>query len=406
MRAALARPGFRRLALGWAFSNFGDSALFLTLAVWVKDLTGQDAATGLVFLFLGLPVFLAPLAGALADRMSRRRLVVAANLIATLVVAALWLVDGRGDVGLIYGVTFLYGFLTYATSAAGAGLVRDLLPDDELASANGLLNTIDQGLRLISPLAGVGVYALWGGRAIAVLTAGCLVVAASVIATVPVVETPPTPPAARQRFGVELSAGFAHLRRTPLLGRLTVAVAVAFMVTGLANTTVFAAIERGLGRGSEFFGVMAAVQGAGSVVGGLTAALVIARVGEIRLMALAMTMLGGGLALPALPSLPAFIAAALVVGLSIPWLIVSFVTLRQRLTPSTLQGRVSAATNMALNGPQTLGTAAGAGLIAVVDYRLLMVAMGLAVAACAVPILANRARPPAQASGNLPVPWP
>jgi hypothetical protein len=41
---------------------------------------------------------------------------------------------------------------------------------------------------------------------------------------------------------------------------------------------------------------------------------------------------------------------------------------------------------MALNGPQTLGTAAGAGLVAIVDYRLLLVAMGIGVAACALPV--------------------
>jgi hypothetical protein len=41
-----------------------------------------------------------------------------------------------------------------------------------------------------------------------------------------------------------------------------------------------------------------------------------------------------------------------------------------------LQGRVSSASNMALNGPQTIGTAVGAALIAVVDYRILIVSDG------------------------------
>ena len=45
---------------------------------------------------------------------------------------------------------------------------------------------------------------------------------------------------------------------------------------------------------------------------------------------------------------------------------------------------------MALNGPQTIGTAVGAALIAVVDYRILIVSMGVVIAACAVPIAARR----------------
>ncbi|HVE17604.1 MAG TPA: hypothetical protein VNB52_00900, partial [Ilumatobacteraceae bacterium] len=51
---------------------------------------------------------------------------------------------------------------------------------------------------------------------------------------------------------------------------------------------------------------------------------------------------------------------------------------------------VSSATNMALNGPQTVGTAVGAALIAVVDYRVLIVSMGMVIAACAAPIAARR----------------
>ncbi len=47
MPSALARRPFRRLTVAWTFSNFGDSALYLTVAIWAKDLTGSNAATGL-----------------------------------------------------------------------------------------------------------------------------------------------------------------------------------------------------------------------------------------------------------------------------------------------------------------------------------------------------------------------
>ena len=193
---------------------------------------------------------------------------------------ALGLVGGAGDVWLIYAVTFGYGFLGYVTSAAGTGLVRDLLDDDQLASGNGVLSTIDQGMRLLSPLAGAAVYAVFGGFAIAVLTATALAVAAVITTTVRVDETPPTAAADRERFWPELTAGARHIRRVPVLARLTLAMAVAFCVTGLANTTIFAAIDQGLGRGSSFFGVLAAIQGGGSVLGGITAAAVVRRLGE------------------------------------------------------------------------------------------------------------------------------
>lgn len=394
---ALKVPAFRRLAIAWSLSNFGDSALYLTLAIWVKDLTDSDAAAGMVFLFLGLPVFLAPLAGQLADRHSRRRIVVTANLVGAVGVLSLGVVDDRSQVWVIYLVTFAYGLLTYVTSAAGSGLVRDLLPDDLLASGNGLLSTIDQGLRLLSPLAGAGAYALFGGFAIAVVTSVMLAGAALVTMTVRVVETPPDDH--REPFWPEVTAGARHIRHVPVLARMTVVMGVAFGVTGLANTAVFAVVDQGLHRGSEFFGVLAAIQGGGSVLGGIVAASLIARTGERMAVAIGLGLLGAAMAMGAVPHVAVVCGAMVLVGISVPWIVVAFTTLRQRLTPGRLQGRVSAAANLAMNGPQTFGTALGAVLVAVVDYRVLLLGMGIVVAAAAVPIASFRGD-----DGSLPSP--
>ncbi|MBK5333090.1 MAG: MFS transporter [Ilumatobacteraceae bacterium] len=386
--SALRSPLFRRLAVAWTFSNFGDSVLYLTLAIWVKDLTHSNTAAGLVFLFLGLPVLFAPLAGQLADRYSRRKIVIGANVIEAAVVLALVFVHGRSDLWLIYAVTFVYGFLTYVTSAAGSGLVRDLLSDDQLASGNGLLSTIDQGLHLLSPLLGAGVYGLFGGAALAVTTSTILIAAALLTVTVRLIEHIST--GEREAFWPEITAGVRHIRRVPVLARVTTAMGVALLVTGFANIAIFAVIDQGLHRSSEFFGVLASIQGAGSVLGGLTAAAVIARLGERGAMAVGLGLLGIALAFDAIASTAVVVAAEVVVGIVIPWMLVAFTTLRQRVTPPELQGRVSSATNMALNGPQTIGTAVGAALIAIVDYRVLIISMGVVIAACAVPIAARR----------------
>ncbi len=382
---------FRRLVAGWSFSNFGDSVLYLTLAIWAKDLTGSDAAAGLVFLFLGLPVFLAPFAGQIADRYSRRRLVVLSNLGAGVVVLSLWFVGGPDQLWLIYLVTFVYGLLNYLTGAAGSGLVRDMLADDQLATGNGILNTIDQGLRLLSPLVGAGAYVLFGGFAIALVTFASLMVAAAILSTLRIEETPSSPEG--ETFWEEVTAGARHIRSVPILTRITLALAFAFAMTGLANTTIFAVIEQGLGRSSEFFGVLAAIQGGGSVVGGITAAPLIHRWGERMTVAVGLTVLGAGMALAVVPSIAFVVVGVVMVGVSIPWFVVGFVTLRQRLTPARLQGRVSSASAIALNGPQTVGTALGAVLIGLIDYRALMVAMAVSVTISALPVLAGRANP-------------
>lgn len=390
MPSALGHRPFRRLTVAWTFSNFGDSALYLTVAIWAKDLTGSNAAAGLVFLALGLPVFLAPLAGQLADRLSRKRLVATVNVIAAAGVLALLVVDDADDMWLIYLVTFGYGWVGYVTSAAQSGLLKDMLDDGELAGANGLLTTLDQGLRLLTPLAGAGVYALYGGGSVAVLTAFMLVVAALVLLTVHVEESPPTPVEQRERFRRELTAGFRHLRSTPPLADLILVLAIVFAVTGFANSTTFAIVDEGLGLPSEFFGVLSSVQGAGSIVGGLTAALLIRHLGERAAAGLGLAMLGTGMGVALAPSPLVVCVGAGVLGLGVVWSVVAMVTLRQRLTPPRLQGRTSAATNMALNGPQVVGTATGAALIVAVDYRVLVVAMAVTILTCAIVLLVRK----------------
>lgn len=393
MPSALAHRPFRRLTVAWTFSNFGDSALYLTVAIWTKDLTGSNAAAGLVFLALGLPVFLAPLAGQLADRVSRKRLVAVVNLIAAAGVLALLAVDDAADLWLIYLVTFGYGWVGYVTSAAQSGLLRDMLDDGDLASANGLLTTLDQGLRLLTPLAGAGIYALYGGGAVAVLTASMLAVAALVLLTVRVDESPPTPAAEREGFRRELTAGFRHLRDTPALADLILLLSIAVAVTGFANSATFAIVE-GLGMPTEFFGVISSIQGGGSIVGGLTAALLIRRLGERASVGAGLLVLGSGLGLALTPSPAVVCVGAAVLGLGVVWSVVGMVTLRQRLTPPRLQGRTSAATNMALNGPQVVGTATGAALIAVVDYRVLVAAMTVTILTCAIVLLVRKVAVP------------
>lgn len=364
--------GFRRLTLAWVFSNVADSALYLMVAVWVKELTGSDGAAALVFVMLGVPGILAPVMGQVADRVSRRGLLVAANLAVAAVVTSLLLVDSPAWLWLLYATTFAYGAMGYLSGAAQSGLIRDLLPDEHLASGNGLLTSIDQALRLFSPLLGTGLYALAGPDAVIWLTAACFVVAAVVLARMQVSESPPQSAAERGPYWHEVSAGFRHLANTPLLGRLTLLLALACAGAGLVNAAVFPALEQGMGLPAAALGVVVSCQGVGAVAAGLTAAWAIGRWGERRVFVVGTACLGLGIAPLAGTSLALLVAGLLVGGAGVTWAIVAFMTVRQRLTPPRLQGRTSAAAGLAINLPQTGATALAAALLASVDYRLLL----------------------------------
>lgn len=370
---ALQHPGFRRLSTAWVFTNLADSALYLMLAVWVKDLTGSDAAAGVIFAMLGVPALLAPFLGQVADRVSRKWLLVGANITVAAVVCALLLVDSAAGLWWIYAVVLVYATVAYLTAAAQTGLVRDLLPDEHLASGNGLLSSIDQSLRLVSPLIGTALYAVWGPHAVVALTAGAFLVAAGLLTTVTVQESPPETAEERGSYWNELTAGFRHLAATPALGRLTLVVAIAFGTTGLVNVAVFPIIEQGLGLPTEALGTLVAVQGIGAVVAGLSAATMIKRRGEIWTFGAGVIILALGLVPGITSSLVAVAIGLAAVGFGVTWAVISFITLRQRLTPPRLQGRTGAATAIAINLPQTVLTFAAAAVIGIIDYRLLII---------------------------------
>ncbi|MEJ7705074.1 MAG: MFS transporter [Geodermatophilaceae bacterium] len=369
--SALREPRFRRLLVGWSLSNFGDSALFLTLAIWAKDLTGSNGAAGLVFLALAAPVFMSPLGGHLADRVRRRPLLIVTNLTGGGMVLALLAVSSAAELWLIYAVAFGLGVVGTVTGSAQSGLLKDMLPDADLATANAALSTIDQGLRILSPLVGAGIYAAYGGGALSLLTAATFLSATVALLSVRVAESDPDEHP-RESFRREFTAGFRHIRANPLLLQLVIAVVIAFAVLGTYDSIVFAVVDEGLGREPAFFGVLMSLQGGGSILGGLTAVLLIRRLGEARTVGVALMTFAVSSVGFAATSLGVVAPAAVLGGAAIPWLIVGFVTARQRHTPARLQGRVAAATVLAMNGPQTLSIAAGAILIGVVDYRLLI----------------------------------
>lgn len=389
MTSPYGNPAFRRLLVGWTVSSLGDSALFLTLAIWAKDLTGSNGAAGLVFLALGLPILFSPLLGHLVDRVRRRPLLIAVNALAAVGVLVLLLVEDSEQLWLLYVVAAGYGLIGILTSAAQSGVLKDLLPDEQLDSANATLTTIDQGLRLISPLLGAGLYAAWGGPALAILASATFVLAVLAMGTVRFRESP-VEPANRGHFLSDVTAGYRHIRSVPVLWRILVACAISFGVVGFFDSVIFAVVDEGLGREPAFFGVLMSVQGGGSIVGGITAVRLLRRAGAVRTVGIALALFAVGSTTVLTTSTALVVVGIFCAGAAIPWLVVAMATTRQRATPPRLQGRSAAAANMALSLPQLASIALGAALVDVVDYRWLGGAAVLVLTAAAASLLFGR----------------
>jgi hypothetical protein len=292
-------------------------------------------------------------------------------------------------VWLLYVVTVLYGLGGDVFAAARSAMLKAMLPDEQLAEANGALQSVREGLRLVAPLAGAGIYAAFGGPVVAIVDAVTFLLSAATLVKLPFTEPPAAP--REHRFLHEVSAGVAHIARTVMLRQLTVGVGVALLVVGFSETLIFAVTANGLHRPASFIGVLSTCQGVGSVIGGLTVTSLIRRLGELRTTGLGLLVFGAGDAFLLVPRVEVVASFAAVSGLGVVWAVVALTTAYQRRSPLHVQGRVAAAANMLLSVPQTASIAAGAALITLIDYRLEIVVMTIVTVLAAAYLLTRRA---------------
>ncbi len=373
MKAAFTTRGFKRLYLGLTASMFGDSLMLIVLSMWVKSLTGSNGAAGLTFLFLTMPALVGPVLGYVVDLVPRRPFLVVANSLSALAVLPLLLVHDASDVWIIYTVAFLYGVSFVVVPAALNGLLKDLLPEDVLVDANASLSVTREALRLVGPLAGAGLFALWGGGAVAVLDAATFLVAAATVLALAVVEAPH--PQERLHWVAEVAAGARHIRRTPLLLHPTIALGICLLVLGFSESAVYAVVDA-FDKPVEFVGLVVTVQGVGAIASGLLSSRLIRAIGEARAIIAGLALLALGLAgVVVSVAVWQLLASTAVLGAGIPVLLVAYTTLLQKQTPGHLMGRVGTTTEVLTTTPQAISIATGALLVSVVDYRVIFGAM-------------------------------
>lgn len=389
MKEILRHDDVRRLLLATALSTLGDQALWLALGIWVKTLTGSNAAAGMVFFAFTLPSLFGPLSGYVVDRSRKRSVLRIANLATLVLVCMLFLVRGEHDVWLIYLVVLGQGAAYTFLGSASSAMLRALLPDEQLAEANGVRQTANELMRLLSPLAGAGLFSLVGPRAVVGFQLAAYAIAALLLlrlrtaGDVIVRE--------RMHWRAELAAGVRHVWTTLPLRQLVGSIAVVLLVVGFLETISFALVTEGLHRSASYVGVVFMAQGLMAVPGGLTAGRAVRRLGELRAAGLGMALIAIGSAVCIDAQTLVVVVGVALLGFGVPWVVVALFTAVQKWTPADLQGRVYSASDTLISTPQTVSIALGAGLSAVVDYRVLLAVIGVVVAACAA-YLATRRR--------------
>jgi MFS family permease len=383
----LAQPMFRRLLLSTSLSRFGDSALYLSLSIWTKDLTGSNAAAGAIFLAQGLPTLAAPVAGYWIDRVRRRSLLIGVNSAAGLAVLSLLFVRSASQIWLIYAFSAFYGAIATVNGSALAGMLKDMLPDSQLASANAAFATLSQGSRILSPLLGAALYADFGGGSLALFDSSTFVVAVAMLASLRFTESL-IPPAEQVPMRQRLLAGVHYVRDTAILRQMVVASVLAMLVLGFYESLTFAVIAA-LGKHSWFFGVLMSIQGCGSILGGFLAGRLVRQAGAPRALGIALGLWAVASLTYTVHMIAVVFVALFIFGIAVSINSVAIGTASQRFAPPRMQGRVGATINMATNLSQTLSIGIGAALVGSVNYRIMLAIVAIVAAMAAIPILAH-----------------
>jgi MFS family permease len=353
--AALAVPNFRRYYGGQAISMIG-TWMQMTAQSWlVFSITRSSTALGAVVALQTLPVLLlGPYGGVIADRVDKRRMMIALQSAMAVQALVLGLLTVTGTVRIweIGVLAALLGAGNAFESPARQSFMLELVGAEHLRNAVSLNSVLVNVARTIGPaIAGIMIATVGEGVAFLANAASFVAVVAS-LATLDRSALEPTELAPRARG--QLREGLRYVQRTPALAVPLLMMAAVGCLTYEFQVTLPVMASRGLHVGATGFGFMTAAMGVGAVVGGL---LVAAR-GKtgLRPLVLAASTFGVAMGLATLaPSLGLELAAlAFAGGASISFMATGNSTLQLGAAPS-MRGRVMSLWFVAFQGSTPIG---------------------------------------------------
>ncbi|MGW5684096.1 MFS transporter [Nonomuraea sp. NPDC003754] len=334
--------GFWLLLSGFLVSSLGTWIYRLALPLLVLELTGSALGTGLVYVLEYLPYLaLAMFGGVLADRHSRKVILVAGDLAAGALALALAVVVtlGAPPLWLIYAMAFLLACVDPLYQPAFRALVPSLVPVERLAPANARIHIGEHAVNLLGPMLGGALVVAFGHQVAIYVDAATFLLSAALIA---LIRTAPAVTRAYRSVLADLREGFGYLFGADR----TVLTLAVFAFAGnfgvwllLADMVFYLTAYHHFSPGQ--IGVVYAFQGAGAVLGALLGGRLLPRVRPVTLISAGMLLEGVSI----LALIPA--RGPLLIGLA--WMgqfaaagvgIVAVMTVRQRLIPDHLLGRV------------------------------------------------------------------
>lgn len=358
----LGKPFRWLLASSWT-TNLGDGIAVAAGPLLVASLTGDAFLVSMAALLGWAPPLVFGLyAGALTDRLNRRKLVIVADGSRAVILAGLvaTMATGTISVGIALAAVGLLATAEVFADNSTQTLTPTLVRRDDLAVANARLQT---GFITMNQLAGPSIGAVlfaagraWPFLAQAVLVAAGVLLVAKV--TLPARDVPL--PDARRSVTRDVIEGVKWTAHHAAVRTLALTILIFNFTFGAAWAVLVLYTERQLGLGSIGYGVMTTVSALGGLLGTALYGWITRRVSLGNVMRIGLileTLTHLGLALTRSPVVAGVIfflfgAHAFIWG-------TTSVTIRQRAVPSHLQGRVGSVNTICVFGGLVVGSAIG-----------------------------------------------
>ena len=347
---------FRLMWSGALLSNIGTWMEAVGLSYYVAHTTGKASLSALVGAAGFLPNgVLGPIGSAMADRWSRRRLLVVGSALSAIVAAilAVWVGGGTATPLGIAGLSFVAGCIGAFTFPSFQSILPDLVDRQNLVAGVGLSNAQWNLGRIIGPsfaaiaisVGGIGT-ALWC-NAISFL---------AVIVAVALVKVPQRPGDRRPIFGA-LADGLRFAVAHPVMRRMLVVMVMTIAIASPFIAFVSQMATNVLHGDAKATSVLVTAQGVGAVAAAFTLGSVTKRLGSSAVMFGAVGVLCPALfAYGLAPRLWLAAPMLTVVGLSYGYAFTSFASVSQQAAPDDMRGRVLAVNFLVLGIMFPVGT--------------------------------------------------
>ena len=324
----------------------------------VIELTGSGALLGAVVAVQFLPLLLlGPLAGAVADRVDKRRFLLVTQSVAgsAALVLGLLVLTGRIELWMVFAAAGVLGVANAFDVPTRQALVVELVGPERLPNALALNGLVLSSAKVVGPtLAGIVIGTL-GVAACFLLNAASYLACLAALVAMHVRPVPADGTArGRRRSGRRDAGGLAAIWRSPELRTPLVVLAVIGTITYEFQVTLPLLARFTFGAGAEGYALLLAAMSIGAVVGGLVAAAT--NRGSHRRLGFAGLALGTvTLVLAAAPSMAVALAVLPFVGMASALFLAGSNATVQAVVPHALRGRVMALYAMALLGTTPIG---------------------------------------------------